>query len=385
MKSFQFATATQVVFGRGSVQRLPELVSPHCRRPLWVTGADRLRFSAVGDKVRGHGLTLQAFSVPSEPTTELVAEGLQVARETSCDAIIAIGGGSAIDAGKAIAALLTNGGTPLDYLEVVGQAKRIFKASAPFFAIPTTSGTGAEVTKNAVLESKEHGVKVSLRSALMLPKLALVDSELTHTLSPEVTAATGLDALTQCLEPYVSRYRNPLTDCLCLEGMRRAARALERAFSDGSDADARDDMALTSLFGGLALANAKLGAVHGFAGPIGGLLDAPHGAVCARLLPEVMTSNIEALRQRAAHDPVLERYRTVARVLTGRDNAQAENGIQWVRALRERLRIPTLATYGLTPGHIGSVVSKAKRASSMQGNPIELTTEELSRTLEAAL
>lgn len=385
MAPFEFATATQIIFGRGSSQRLAEIVSAPCRRVLWVTGSDPERFAHLRAGLERAGVAVHSFAVSAEPTTERANQGVDEAREHRCDGVVAIGGGSALDLGKAVAALLANGGAPLDYLEVVGKGRRLERPSAPFFAVPTTSGTGAEVTKNAVLESKEHGVKVSLRSLFMLPRLALIDSELSHSVPSGVTAATGLDALTQCLEPYVSRYNNPLTDALCLEGLRRGARSLERAFIDGSDAEAREDLALTSLFGGLALANAKLGAVHGFAGPIGGLFPAPHGAICARLLPEVMRTNIRALKRRTGLESFVERYATVAQILTGRADARPEDGIDWVRTLCEKLEIPRLGAYGLDSWQADAVVAKAERASSMQGNPIELGPEELRETLLSAI
>ena len=208
-------------------------------------------------------------------------------------------------------------GELLDYVEIIGRGQALTKPSAPFIAIPTTAGTGSEVTRNAVLASPEHRVKVSLRSPLMLARVALVDPELTYDLPPALTASTGLDALTQLIEPFVCLRANPMTDGLCVEGMRRAARSLRVAFTDGQNKSAREDMAVASLFGGLALANAGLGAVHGFAGPIGGMFPAPHGAVCAALLPHVMTANIRALRQRAPGSEALRRYDKVARLLTG--------------------------------------------------------------------
>src|SRR5690606_21098163 len=188
---------------------------------------------------------------------------------------------------------------------------------------------------------------------LMLPRIALVDPQLTLDVPPEVTAATGFDALAQVIEPFVSHKASPLTDPYCLDGMRRSARSLRAAFVDGSDLDAREDLCLTSLFGGLALANAKLGAVHGFAGPLGGMYGGPHGALCAALLPDVMRVNLAALRARAPHHPSLERYAVVARTLTGNPSARAEDGIDWVRALAEALAVPKLRAYGVAPEAFG--------------------------------
>jgi alcohol dehydrogenase class IV len=316
---------------------------------------------------------------------DLVLSGAQRARDDRCDLVIGIGGGSVVDTGKAIAALLTNEGDLLDYLEVIGRGQPLTRPSAPYIAIPTTAGTGSEVTRNAVLASPRHRVKVSMRSPLMLPRLAVVDPELTHSMPPGLTASTGLDAFTQVLEPYVSHRANPVTDAICREGLRRAAHSLRRAYEDGSDAAAREDMALVSLFGGLALANAGLGAVHGFAGPLGGMFDGPHGALCARLLPYVMETNVRALQSRMSGSPILARYDEVARILTGKASARAMDGVLWVQDLCQALDVPPLSTFGLTTADFPKVVDQARKASSMKANPIVLTDEELGEILKRAV
>ncbi|NIO71678.1 MAG: iron-containing alcohol dehydrogenase [Anaerolineae bacterium] len=384
-RRFEFATATRIIFGAGTLREVGPLAAEMGSRALVVTGRTTARAAPLLDALNAQGIETVTFSIAGEPTTEVARLGTQQAREADCDLVVGFGGGSALDAGKAIAALLTNGGDPLDYLEVIGRGQPLSQPSAPYIAIPTTAGTGAEVTRNAVLASPEHRVKVSLRSPLMLPRLALVDPELTHSLPPEVTASTGLDALTQVMEPYVSNRANPLTDALCREGMRRAARSLRRAYEQGDDAVAREDMALASLFGGLALANAKLGAVHGFAGPIGGMFPAPHGAVCARLLPHVMAVNVRALQERSPGSESLRRYDEIARILTGNDKATADDGVAWVQELCQALQVPSLASYGMTPADLAVVIEKASAASSMQGNPIQLTPDEMREILTQAL
>ena len=376
---FEFASAGRIVFGPGAVREVAPAAKEMGGQALVVTGRSRERAAPV------EGLAAAWLAVPGEPTVDLVREGVRVAREAGCRMVIAIGGGSAIDAGKAVAALMTNEGDPLDYLEVIGAGKPVRHASAPFIAVPTTAGTGTEVTRNAVLASPERGVKASLRSALMLPRLAVVDPELTLGLPRAVTASTGLDALTQLIEPYVSPRANAMTDMFCLEGMRRAAGALPRAYADGSVREAREDMALASLLGGLALANAGLGAVHGFAAPIGGMFPAPHGAVCAALLPYVMAANIRALRERAPESQALARYETVARVLTGKAEARAEDGAAWAEEICRRLAIPPLAEYGTSEKDVEILVEKSAQASSMKGNPIALTGEELAGILRQAI
>jgi alcohol dehydrogenase class IV len=311
----------------------------------------------------------------------LVAE----ARQEQCNVVVALGGGSVIDAGKVIAAMLTNTEPIREYLEVVGKGRPLANRSAPLIAIPTTAGTGAEVTRNAVLMVEEARVKVSLRSPLMLPAVALIDPTLTYTLPPNVTASTGLDALTQCIEPYVSVQANPLSDAVAREGIRRAAGALRRAYRDGGDVDARRDMAIASLCSGLALANAKLGAVHGFAAPLCGMFPIPHGVACARLLATVADVNLGALRARAPESPAIARYDEVARIITGNRDARAEDGVSWLHALTEDLGVPTYSTYGIREADIPRVVAEAKRASSMQGNPIVLSDDELTEVLRSAI
>lgn len=377
---FEFATATRIVFGEGTATTLPELVRSFGARALVVTGASLDRAaSLVSD------LSAETFAVRGEPTVDLIREGARRLQNANCDVVVAQGGGSAIDAGKAIAAIAANGGEPLDFLEVVGKGRALDVAPLPFLAVPTTAGTGSEVTRNAVLGSPKHGVKASLRSPLMLPRVAVVDPELTYSLPPAVTAFSGIDALTQLIEPYVSARANPLVDGICIEGIKRAAGALRRVYHDGGDREARCEMALASLSGGLALANAGLGVVHGFASPLGGTTKAPHGALCAALLPHGMAANIAALKARAPQHPALERYAVIARLLTGRDGARAEDGIEWARALCAELKIPALHTWGITEADLPGVVEKAARASSMQANPISLSGEELLAVVTAAL
>jgi alcohol dehydrogenase class IV len=382
---FEFATATRIIFAAGAVREIGPLAQQFGSRALVVTGRDPGRAEPLLAALRQHGVQPVAFAVAGEPEIRTVEGGVALARQEGCQLVISLGGGSAIDAGKAVAAMLANEGELLDYLEVIGRGKALSRPSAPFIAIPTTAGTGSEVTRNAVLASPRHRVKVSLRGLGMLPKLALVDPELTFTLAPATTASTGLDALTQLIEPYVCSRANPMTDALCVEGLRRAGRSLRTAFENGRNAAAREDMALASLFGGLALANAGLGAVHGFAGPIGGLFPAPHGAVCAALLPRVMEANLRALRQRQPASPSLSRYDEIARLLTHSATAAADQGVEWVRRLVTELRIPSLAAYGLTAQLIPDIVDKAAKASSMKANPIPLSADELTAILRNAL
>lgn len=378
---FEFATATRIVFGRGTVRQLPQIAQSQGQRVLVVTGRDTSRISPVLHSLESTGLTVTTFSIHSEPTLDEVRRGAEVARESQAQVVIGIGGGSAVDAGKAIAALAQQPQDVLYYLEVVGQGHPLDTAPLPYIAVPTTAGTGAEVTRNAVISSPEHGVKASLRHATMLPAVALVDAELARDCPPHITAASGMDALTQCLEAYVSSRAQPMTDALCLAGIQRAVRSLEKAVTDGSDLDAREDMALAALFSGIALANAGLGAVHGFAAPIGGSFHAPHGAVCAILLAPVWAANLAALTDADAR----QRFQTAARLLTSDPAATAESALPWLRDLTARLHIPGLCTYGIREDHLEDIATKAAQASSMKGNPVALSHETLVAILRSAL
>ncbi len=387
--NFEFATATRILFGPGILQEGIVAAARLGSRALVVTGRHTERAIPLLDGLQARGVESRVFPISGEPDVHQVQEGVEEARRFKAAFVVGMGGGSAIDAGKAIAALLANPGDPLDYLEVVGRGQPLQEPSAPFVAIPTTAGTGAEVTRNAVLAVPAERVKVSLRSPHMLPRLAVVDPTLTLSLPPDVTASTGLDALTQCLEPFVSIRANPLTDAIARLGLERAARSLRRAYTHGEDLSAREDMALASLCGGLALANARLGAVHGLAGVLGGMFPIPHGVICARLLPLVMAMNLRALAQRQPDSPIRARYGEVARILTGNPAADAADGVAWVEALCADLQVPSLGApdwgAGLRKADIPEVVEKAQRSSSMQGNPLPLADEELAEILSCAL
>jgi alcohol dehydrogenase class IV len=373
---FEFATAQRVIFGAATSRQAGMLARRVGTRALVVTGRDTARAQFLLESLRENLVRAAVFSVVGEPSIDTVLRGVALAEEELCDLVISLGGGSALDAGKAIAAMLTNPGDVLDYLEVIGAGKALTEPSAPFIALPTTAGTGSEVTRNAVLASPEHRQKISLRAPSMLPSVAIVDPELTWGVPPATTACTGMDALTQLIEPYVCVRANPMTDALCVEGMPRVARSLRIAFEDGRQAGAREDMALASLFGGMALNNAGLGAVHGFAGAIGGMIPAPHGAICAALLPHVMEANLRAMREREPRHDALRRYEEIARLLTGRLAASADDGVEWVRQLVRALRVPTLGSFGLIQADLSEVIEKGAKASSMKANPIVLTIEE---------
>ena len=383
--NFDFATPQRILFGPGMLKQAGHLARELGCRALVVTGRDPARAAPLLRLLEAQGMAATVFQIPGEPTTDLVRQGTAQAIATEAELVIGFGGGSPLDSAKAIAALAANGGDPLDYMEVVGKGLPLARPSLPMLAIPTTAGTGSEVTRNAVLASPEHGVKASLRSLTMVPRIAIVDPDLTIDLPPAVTASTGLDALTQLIEPFTCNRTNPLVDALCRDGIARVARALRRAWADGRDAAARTDMALASLYGGFALANAGLGVVHGFAGVVGGMFKAPHGAVCAALLPQAMAVNRAALQARAPESPMAGRYDEIARLLTGRAGARAEDGVAWVRELTAALGVPPLGACGVAPSDIPLIVERAAVASGTKANAIELTRAELAEILAGSI
>ncbi len=381
---FEVTMPGKVLFGSGTVSKLGAETKPFASKILLVCGSSPSRAREALDSLRSSGVETVSMSVRSEPTVDCVREGAKLARINNCLGVVAVGGGSVLDAGKAIAAMAANQGDLLDYLEVIGKGHALSNSPLFFAAVPTTAGTGTEATRNAVLTSPEHKVKVSLRHPSMVPRVVVLDPRLTLTVPPEVTATTGMDALCQLLESYTCRTPNPFTDVLCKEGMARAVRSLSKAFLDGSDLQAREDMVLASHFSGIALANAKLGAVHGFAAPLGGMYGAAHGGICAALLPAVTDMNLKALAQRQPSHPALKRYQEAAVILTGKSQARAEDGVELCEKLRKELKIPRLSELGVKRGDFGLIRDKASKASSMKGNPVELSLEELGEILEKA-
>jgi len=363
---------------------LGELAAPYGKRALLIVGRSGVRWPEILKNLNAHGVEITEFRGNEEPAIATVDAGVKAAREDSCDMVIGLGGGSVIDTAKAVAAILTNGGQPLDYLEVIGKGQKITKSCAPMIAVPTTAGTGSEVTRNAVLYSPEHQVKVSLRSIKMLPNVALVDPELTYGLPRGVTAASGLDAFTQVLEPLVSNKPSPLVDAFCWDGLAAGASALTTLNTDLMDKPAREKMSVVSLYGGMALANSKLGAVHGIAGPFGGMYDAPHGAICARLLPAVYKINARVIQMRQPDNPVLKRFECIAHIVTGNPKASMDEGAAWLQRLVEDFNIPKLDDYGMIDAQIAPLIEKSMNSSSMKGNPIQLTEAEIRDILDLA-
>lgn len=382
---FEFATATRIIFGTGSSQNLAKIAAELGHHALVLTAYKSEPIIMLIDQLRQSGLQITEFEIQSEPTIDLINQGKAIASAAGCDMVISIGGGSVIDTGKAVAALIPNEGDVLDYVEVIGRGQKLLHGPIPFIAMPTTAGTGAEVTKNAVIESPEHRVKVSLRDNRMLPAIALLDPALTYSMPPSITASTGMDALTQVLEPFISHLANPITDALCRQGLALAGRSLRIVYDHADDVQAREDMALVSLLGGLALANAKLGAVHGFAGVLGGMYHAPHGAVCAALLPHTLRVNQQALAARDPHNPSLARLDEIGKLITAKESANAQSAIDWIDETSALFHIPGLASYDIASADFDDIVAKSAQSSSMKGNPITLTHAEMTAILKAAL
>ncbi len=383
--NFEFSTAGRVLFGVGRAREIPTLASAFGGMAFVVTGKTPGRHDGLRKSLGDAGIAVELFPINGEPTVAMVREGVAAARKSGAQIVIGIGGGSVLDAAKAIAAFITNPGDIIDHLEVIGGARPLDNVSAPCITVPTTAGTGSEVTRNSVIASPEHRVKVSLRSHHMMPRVAVVDPQLTLALPPEETAACGLDALTQLIEPFLSARANPVTDALCREGILLAASALPRAYEDGNDLDAREDMSLAALMSGMVLANAGLGAVHGLAAVIGGMFPAsPHGAVCAALLPHAFSANWRAVRKHGMPE-TLDKFRETAVLLTGDAHASVADAVDWIGSLCAELAIPGLSGYGVGADHLAAIAEQSRKASSMKANPVELSVAELAGIVRAAL
>lgn len=377
MQPFAFATAGRILFGRGRAIEACEIALSYGSRVILVHGRDASRAAWLKDALTRAGGQVHTLSCPREPDLPLLTEALARLRPTRADVVVALGGGAVIDLGKAIAALLPAKTDPMDHLEVVGRGLPLAAPPLPFIALPTTAGTGAEVTKNAVIGVPKAGRKVSLRDDRMLPRLALIDPALTDGLPWSVTLTSGLDALTQVIEPFLSCRANPMTDALTRAAIPQALPAL-MLLAKGEDANARDAMAFVSLSGGLALANAGLGAVHGFAGVIGGLTGAAHGAICGALLPHVLA---QLATQGAVPARIDEVRRWLAEPLGVAPQAAFEAMAQWQR----EAGLPGLSTLGVTPTLIPTIGAQSAASSSMKGSPVVFSTASLLAMLKAAL
>jgi alcohol dehydrogenase class IV len=388
MQSFEFYGVGKIVFGRGTVSRAGELAAGLGRAALVVYNGPAI--DHLLDLLRAAGVAATVRRQRGEPVVADVDAALDEAQRSGCDSVIGVGGGSAIDVAKAVAGLLTNAGSVVDYLEVVGKGRKLTHPAAPWMAIPATAGTGAEATRNAVIGFPQKRFKASIRSELLLARVALVDPELGATVPPAITASSGMDALCQLIESFTSTGASPMTDALALHGVGVAARCLPRAFHDGGDSEAREGMALAALLSGITLTSAGLGAVHGLAAPLGANFPAPHGTLCAALLPHVIAANVRTLRQAGETGTRgLSRYATLGRQFPGSQTASDQDAIdaciRFTADLVHELNIPPLKQFGLRPSDVPAMVALAAKASSTGFNPVVLSNESLSTAVIAAI
>ena len=368
---FSFLTARKIVFKTGAVAELAKYVAEFGRNFLVVVDPffkESETMNNVRSQLESIGAKYTVYAEGAgEPTVEQVDEVCELAVKNKCEAVIAIGGGSNIDVGKSVAALITNGTPAIDYMEVVGKGKKVTVEPVPFIAIPTTSGTGSEVTKNAVLGSKVHNFKRSMRADSMLANLSIIDPELVKGCPKKVTAFSGIDAMTHLIESYITWRATPISDGLSLEGIGLAGKYLRRAYDEGSDMEAREGMAAAALIAGMSFANSGLGAAHGIGMAIGIAYHVPHGEACGILLPHVMKLN---------KDAATDRLDKVGEALTGRrfdkrgDGAQA--AIDFITELNGHMGIPADFKYLNIPKEDIPAIAKASYGTSMSSNPVQL-------------
>ncbi len=390
---FSIARLPRIEFGSGVLARLPLITRRFGTRALLVTGAGSLKSSpfwpAVTTGLKAQDISWLHLAIPGEPSPQLVDEAVRAFHTEPIDVVIGIGGGSALDAAKAIAGLLKPGNSVMDHLEGVGPELPYVGPTTPFIAVPTTAGTGSEATKNAVLSVQGmDGFKKSFRDEMLVAEYALVDPDLLATCPPAVIAANGMDAFTQLLESYVSSRAAPLTDSLAWGGMKAARDGLLALYVDAGDAAARERMAYAALVSGITLAQVGLGSVHGLAAPLGAFFPIPHGVACGTLVATATRINIETLHLREPAHPALEKYAQVGRLLSkqGQLNQDAAHAalIDILEAWTRELKLPTLAHFGVTPADIPRIVAHS-RGSSMKTNPITLEDSEIAAILSTRI
>lgn len=381
--AFSFLTASDIRFGRGTARAVIKDLARFNKAILLVHGKNAARADWLHSALMDRGIMVTRFSISKEPDIALIEKGIAVARAARVGAVVALGGGAALDGGKALAALVPAERVMMDHLEIVGQGLPLEADPLPFVAIPTTSGTGAEVTKNAVLTVPSASRKVSLRDARMLPDIAVVDPGLTDNLPKSITLASGLDAVTQVIEPYLSCKANRMTDALCKDAIPLGLKALASLMKKESP-QARDDLAWTSLCGGLALANSGLGAVHGLAGVLGGMTGAPHGALCGCLLPHVLDTNQKQLEHLDQEAPVLGRFKEVETWIADALGCPMEFAYDRLQDWSKNHGLPSLSQMGMREEYMPEVAFASESASSMKGNPVQLDQANLLSILKAA-
>lgn len=376
---FSFSTATKIVFGRGSSKNAVDEIRRLGHNVLLVTGANQSRANWLRDQLKVADGNFSELAIQAEPNVQTIEQGAEKARTLNSNVVVSLGGGSAIDAGKAIAALATSDKCLMDHLEVVGLGKPLVKPPLPFVAIPTTAGTGAEVTKNAVIDVPDKQRKVSLRDEKMFANLAIIDPALTDNTPKAVTLSCGLDALTQVIEPYLCSRHNPFTDALALSAIETGLNALVELM-DNENSAARDRICWTSLCGGIALANSGLGAVHGLAGPLGGMSNVAHGKICGALLPSSLKLHSSLL----ADGEYQERMALIENVLASTFETEILEAIDALSNWADRNGQRGLNSLGITDSQRIRAATEAQASSSMKSNPVQLSVEQLGQLMEDA-
>ena len=393
VSSFSLARLPRIEFGAGVLGKLPDLIAPYGQRFLLVLGRASFEqseaWARLASQLKSAGLSWDILRVPGEPSPELVDEAVRAHRQGGFQAVVGIGGGSVLDAAKAVAGLLIPGNSVMDHLEGVGPELPYRGPALPFIAVPTTAGTGSEATKNAVLSTHgESGFKKSFRDEQLVAQVALVDPDLLASCPKPIVAANGMDAFTQLLESYVSLKAGPLTDSLAWGGMKAARDGLLPFFADAGDSAARARMAYAALVSGITLAQTGLGSVHGLAAPLGAFFPTPHGVACGALVAEATQLNIEALEARAPESPALKKYALAGKLLAREDRlddaAARARLVDILQDWTRRLELPRLARYGVTAADIPRLVAHS-RGSSMKTNPLVLSDAELSRLLASRI
>lgn len=372
---FQFMTSTRIIFGEGALQSSLSILNQFGYSVLLVTGQDPERSSPIIQYLKNQSMRYQHVAINGEPNITMVEETAVLGRKFKPDMVVAIGGGSVIDMGKALAAVIPNQGDVYDYVEVVGRNVPLKTKPIPLIVIPTTASSGSEVTKNAVLKSGQDRVKVSLRSPDMLADVAIVDPTLTYGTDAYTSGRGAMDAFTHLMEAYVCGDPNPLTDMVCEEGLRRLSPSIIAACKQ-DDHKARADLSFAAMLGGMAITNAKLGAAHGLASALGGKLNAPHSVISGRLAPFVMSENINEAKA-AGRSDILNRYRRIAQIVTGRTNAHIEDSVLWVQMVLDKLALPHLSEFGVCSTSFEQVAQDALQSVAIKGNPLPLNEERL--------
>jgi len=377
---FSFRTAGEIIFGRGRAMDPLAGLALSDTRVLLVRGANPARSAAMRAGLVAQGCLLEEFVADREPDLDLIDKGIKAARAFGAERVVALGGGSVIDTAKAIAALVPAERPMLDHLEVVGKGLPLEIPPLPCVALPTTAGTGAEVTRNAVIAVPEHRRKVSLRDPKMLPRLAVIDPALTDGTPRDVTLASGLDAITQVIEPYICARSNPMTDALCRVAIPQGLRALHCLITGAETPEARDALCWTSLCGGMALANAGLGVIHGLAGPLGGVSGAAHGAICGALLPHGLAMNAARISDPAR----LQRFDEIRGWIAGVLDCAPQDAFAALAHWQTAAGLPGLAAQGVQYADLRPVAEAAAVSSSMKANPVALGPDDLCQVMEAA-